>query len=167
MATDPIPILHGSAHDHLGNDSGTDRDARVLARLTRVLAGFGLASVAGGSLLAGRADGAGTRAFGQQTAAWGAVNLGIAAVSALRSGRSPVDPVRVRRILLVNAVLDLSYIAAGAHIAAHRTTFGGRLSPRAARGHGLAVVGQGLGLLNVDLGFALALSRGNGRGDRG
>lgn len=151
--------------------TATTSDARsaeaVVGALTRVLAGFGLASVAGGGLLAARAEGDAMRAFGQQSAAWGAVNLGIAGVSALRSGRSPVDPVRVRRILLLNAALDLGYIAAGAHIAAHRTTFGGRLSPQAARGHGLAVVVQGLGLLNLDLGFALALSRGVGGGDAG
>jgi hypothetical protein len=166
MAADPIPALPASTPVRQGITSGIDPDERILAALTRVLAGFGLASVAGGSWLARRADGEGARAFGQQTAAWGAVNLGIAGVSALRSGRSPVDPVRVRRILLVNAALDLGYIAAGAHVAAHRTTFGGRLTPQAARGHGLAVVLQGLGLLNLDLGFALALWRGTRGLDR-
>jgi hypothetical protein len=140
-------------------DPGSDE--RVIARLTRTLAGFGLVSVVGGGLLATRAEDEGARAFGQQSAGWGAINLGIAGVSALRSGRAPIDPVRVRRVLLANAALDLGYVAAGAHIAAHRTTFGGRLSPQAARGHGLAVVAQGLGLLTLDVGFALALSRGD------
>lgn len=139
--------------------SEIDPTGRVVARLTRTLAGFGLASVAGGALLAARAGGAGARAFGQQSAAWGAINLGIAGISAMRAGRAPVDPVRLRRTLLANAALDVGYVAAGGHVAAHRSTFGGRVTPEAARGHGLAVVVQGLGLLALDLRFARALGR--------
>jgi hypothetical protein len=54
----------------------------------------------------------------------------------------------------VNAGLDVVYVAAGAHVAHHRTTFGDRVAPDAARGHGLAVVGQGLALMALDLTYA-------------
>jgi hypothetical protein len=135
-----------------------DPDADVLA-LTRVVGGFGLASLlAGGALtLLGRGDAA--RGFGQQTAAWGAVDVAIAGLSAARTGRSAPDPTRLHRILLVNAALDVGYVAAGAHVAWHGTTFGGRLGPEAARGHGAAVVVQGLGLLAIDLAFASRMRR--------
>ena len=149
MATSALPGTRSS---------DVDPAERVVARLTRTLAGFGMASVASGALLAARAEGEGARAFGQQAAAWGAINLAIAGVSALRAGRAPADPERLRRTLLVNAALDVGYVAAGAHVAAHRTTFGGRVTPGAARGHGLAVVIQGLGLLVLDVRFAQALA---------
>ena len=90
----------------------------------------------------------GLKAFGQQTAMWGLVDLAIAGVGA---ARPEGDPDRVRKVLLINAALDVGYIAAGAHVAYHRTTLGGRLSPEAARGHGLAVVSQGAALLVFDL----------------
>jgi hypothetical protein len=138
--------------------TGTDPAADVRA-LTRAVGGFGLVSLLGGGALAVAGRSPGARAFGQQTAAWGAVDLGIAAFSAARSRAEAPDPARLRRILLVNAGLDVGYVAAGAHVARHGSTFGGRLAAGAARGHGAAVVVQGLGLLLIDLAFAQRMGR--------
>jgi hypothetical protein len=135
-----------------------DPQADVRA-LTRTVGGFGLASLLAGAAVAAAGRSAGTRAFGQQTAAWGAVDLGILAFSAARSRGSAPDPARLRRILLLNAGLDVGYVAAGAHAAWHRSSLGGRLAPQAARGHGAAVVVQGLGLLVIDLAFARRMGR--------
>jgi hypothetical protein len=141
--------------------TGTDPHGDVRA-LTRTVGGFGLASLLVGAAVAAAGRSEPARAFGLQTAAWGAVDLGIAALSAARSRMEPPDPARLRRILLVNAGLDLGYVAAGAHLARRGSTLGGRLTPPAARGHGAAVVVQGLGLLAIDLAFAQRIGRHRG-----
>ncbi len=147
-----------SAPMHAPADAALDdRGPEVAASLTRTLAVFGASSVAVGGVLALTASSPTARAFGQQTAAWGAINVGIAGFGAWRAGRKPAEEAGLRRTLLVNAGLDVLYVAAGAHVAHHRTTLGGRLDPRAARGHGLAVVVQGLGLMALDLTYARRL----------
>ena len=120
----------------------------VAARLTRRLAALGAASTVLGLALATRHDATG-RAFGQQTAVWGLVDLTIAGVSAARSATPPTAD-RLRTVLLVNVGLDVLYVAGGAHLAVRRPGFGGRLGPAAARGHGGAVVVQGALLLLLD-----------------
>jgi len=108
------------------------------AQLTRVLGGWAAASVAVGAALAARPV---TRGFGRQTAAWGAVDGAIAFVgSRRRARRGPTDPARLRRVLLVNAALDVGYLAAGAWLVRD-----GRW-----RGDGQAVVVQGAFLLLLD-----------------
>jgi hypothetical protein len=97
------------------------------------------------------------RAFGQQTAGWGTINTAIAGFGAWRSRTRPAEAAGLRRTLLVNAGLDVAYVAAGAHLAHHRSTLGGRVTADAARGHGLAVVVQGLGLMVLDLTYARRL----------
>ena len=82
-----------------------------------------------------------TRGFGRQTAAWGAVDGAIAYVGARRrTAKGPTDPRRLRRVLLVNAGLDVGYLAAGAALVRH-----GRW-----RGDGAAVLVQGAFLLLLD-----------------
>jgi hypothetical protein len=130
----------------------------VATSLTRTLAVLGASSLVVGGLMTGTSSRPGARALGQQTAAWGAINLGIAGFGAWRSRAHPAQALRLRRTLLVNAGLDVAYVAAGAHLAHHRTTFGGRITGDAARGHGLAVVGQGLALLALDLTHARRLA---------
>lgn len=120
----------------------------VAARLTRRLTQLGATSTALGLVMATRRDPA-TRAFGRQTAAWGVIDLAIAGVGAARRSPPPTAG-RLRTVLGVNAALDVLYVAAGAHLALRRPGFGGRLSPRAARGHGTAVVVQGALLLALD-----------------
>jgi hypothetical protein len=130
----------------------------VAASLTRTLAVLGASSVVVGGLVAVASSHPGRRAFGQQTAAWGAINVGIAGVGAWRSRAEPAPAASLRRTLRVNAGLDVVYVAAGAHVAFHRTTFASRVTPEAARGHGLAVVGQGLALMALDLTYARRLA---------
>jgi hypothetical protein len=112
------------------------------------LAGIGAANAAAGlsSWRFGRGDG--VRAFGQQTAMWGLVDLGIAGVSLLRPAG---DDARIRKVLLINAALDACYIAGGAYVAYRQISFGSRMTGEAARGHGVAVVVQGAQLLVFDL----------------
>lgn len=104
----------------------------VEQRLTRTLGAWAAGSVVAGALLRRRAPG-----FARQTAAWGAVDGAIAAYGALTP---PTDPVRLRKVLLVNAALDVGYLAAGAWLVRD-----GRW-----RGDGLAVLVQGAFLLWLD-----------------
>ena len=98
---------------------------------------------AAGSLLVGGllATDPRTRGFGRQTAAWGAVDGAIALVGARRqaAGRTTA-PARLRRVLLVNAGLDVGYVAAGAVL----------LRVARWRGDGAAVLVQGAFLLWLD-----------------
>jgi hypothetical protein len=102
--------------------------------------------------------------FGRQSAAWGIVDGVIAGVGAVtRRRRSAGDDAvararRLRRILLVNAVADVGYIAGGVAIA--RRARSGRSGSTAARfgtGDGLAMVVQGGFLLVLDLSQARRL----------
>jgi len=141
-------------------------------QVSRGLAMWALGSMAvgAGMWLDGARDGdARRRAFGQQTVAWGAVDAGIAAFgdrrrrARLAALDDPSDPgvqrrerAGLRRLLLVNAGLDVGYVAGGRARA--------RRGDPAARGHGGAVVVQGLFLLVFDLWHALAVTRGRRKG---
>lgn len=117
----------------------------VEQRLTEVLRGWALGSLGVGALLALSPA---ARGVGRQTAAWGAVDLVIAEVGARRrAARGPTDPVRLRRVLLVNAGLDVGYLAAGAWL----------LRSTRWRGDGAAVLVQGAFLLVLDTAAARAL----------
>lgn len=150
-------------------------------RLATRLGGWALGSVAGGTAVAVMGAHR-TRpmavAFGRQTAAWGAIDGGIAAVGEWRRRRrlnrvDPEDPdvveaerASLRRLLLVNAALDVVYVVGGAVLAARpeavaRRT-GGRRDAAAVRGDGLAVVVQGGFLLWLDVTGARRLSAGAG-----
>ena len=122
--------------------------------LARVTVGWGGLSLAAGLALARRRD-PWWRAFGWQTAGWGAVDLGIAVLAGRlqdrRMRRSPephgpaaleAERVLLRRVLVVNAVADLGYVVLGVALArsAH---------PRVA-GSGIAIVLQGAFLLLHD-----------------
>ena len=110
----------------------------VEERLTQVLSAWAVGSMVTGAVLSACPV---TRGFGRQTAAWGAVDGAIAYAGRRgRKRKGPTDPGRLRRILLLNAGLDLGYLAVGA-----------RLS-RTERWHGdgLAVLVQGAFLLLLD-----------------
>ena len=120
----------------------------VEVRLTQVLGGWAAASVLAGAALCLPAR---TRGLGRQTVAWGAVDGLIAYVgSRNRARRGPTDPVRLRRVLLVNAGLDVGYLAVGARLLRR---------PRW-RGDGQAVLVQGAFLLALDATAAWALRPG-------
>jgi hypothetical protein len=127
--------------------------------LARRLLAWGTASVAGGAALAVVGGARGDRflrAFGSQTIGWGAIDTALALGGRMRArrllGSPPADPaamareaLRIRRILAVNAGLDVLYITGGLAVAVAR----GR-TDRAAAGHGLAAVAQGVFLLGFD-----------------
>ena len=133
------------------------------SQLSRQLAAWSAASIAAGTALALRGrgrDDRDLRAFGGQNAAWGGIDLVIAGVGEVRRRRRqasldrPLDPDvqarewrTLRRVLLLNAALDVGYVALG--LAAVRR---GRASPsrRGLAGHGAAVVLQGGFLLVFD-----------------
>jgi hypothetical protein len=119
--------------------------ADVERELTRVLGAWAIASVVGGAVLTVSPD---RRGFGRQTLVWGLVDGAIALVgSRRRAARGPTDPVRLRRVLLLNAGLDVGYLAAGAWLVRD-----GRW-----RGDGHAVLVQGGFLLLLDSAAARAL----------
>ena len=112
--------------------------SEVEEQLTSVLGAWAAGSVALGALLSASPR---TRGFGRQTAAWGAVDGAIAWFGARkRRSKGPADPRRLRRVLLVNAGLDVGYLAAGAWLVRD-----GRW-----RGDGAAVLVQGGFLLLLD-----------------
>lgn len=135
-------------------------------RVSQALARWALMSMAvGGGLWLDGARGGDPwrRAFGQQTLAWGAIDAGIAAFgdrrrrARLAALDDPLDPevqrrerTGLRRLLLVNAGLDVGYMAGGRAWA--------RSGDPASRGHGAAVTVQGLFLLVFDLWHARAVT---------
>lgn len=120
-----------------------------------MLAVWAAGSTAVGAVLALRPA---TRGFGRQTAAWGLVDGAIAGVGVRgRRRKGPTDPARLRRLLLINAGLDVGYVAAGAWLVGH-----GRW-----RGDGWAVVLQGGFLLALDAVSARRLCPECGRGPAG
>jgi hypothetical protein len=148
-------------------DLARARRAAERAHLRRVAA-WGGASLAGGLALAlatARTDRPGRWAFGAQTAAWGAVNVGIATVGLLGTqGAAPTgyaDALAAERtfhdLLVLNTGLNVAYTAVGVTmvVASYRDV----ASARGWRGHGSAVVVQGLGLFVLD-GVALLAARG-------
>ena len=79
---------------------------------------------------------------------WGVVDGAIAYVgSRRRAAKGPTDRARLRRVLLVNAALDVGYLAAGAWLVRD-----GRW-----RGDGAAVLVQGAFLLVLDSAAARGL----------
>ena len=117
----------------------------VEVRLTQVLGGWAAGSVVAGAALCVPA---GTRGFGRQTAAWGAVDGLIAYAGRRRRARTgPTEPGRLRRVLLLNAGLDVGYLATGAWLV-RRTRWSG---------DGAAVLVQGAFLLVLDSAAARAV----------
>ncbi|QII02122.1 hypothetical protein BH92_21645 [Rhodococcoides fascians A21d2] len=120
----------------------------VAERLGRRLTLWGGGSVLAGTVLALRGSSPARRAFGLQTAGWGAIDLAIAGAGALSS--KPPTSASLSRLLWINAGLDVLYIATGAHIAVRKPRFGRRITADQALGHGTAVVVQGVALLVLD-----------------
>jgi hypothetical protein len=110
----------------------------VEEQLTRVLGAWAAGSVVAGAVLSASP---GTRGFGRQTLVWGVVDGAIARVGARRRARrGPTEPVRLRRVLLVNAGLDVGYLAVACWL----------LRDGRWRGDGVAVALQGAFLLVLD-----------------
>ena len=125
---------------------------RAVARTT---VAWGLVSVLAGVGLAARTRDPWRRSFALQTAGWGAVDLGIAALTSRLQDRrmrglpdayapaaQEAERVTLRRVLLVNAAADVGYVALGVGLAREAR-------PRLA-GAGVAIVMQGAFLLVHD-----------------
>ena len=143
---------------------------QVRGTLTRVLAAWSVGSIAVGTLVLARRPGERATGFARQTLAWGAVDLAIAGLSLRRPHPVPhsapdsvLDPVgnlvpeaaavtSLRRLLLLNSVLDVGYVTAGAVL-----WRAGRVRGRDSTGDGAGVVVQGAFLLVLDTVCALRL----------
>lgn len=123
---------------------------QVRSDLTRTLAAWSLLSQAGGAAVALLGHGPRAAGFARQSAAWGAIDLAIAAAGHLGARKGVQDRVAettaLRRLLLVNAVLDVGYMATGAALVRAGTVRG-----RDGVGDGVGVLVQGTFLLVLDL----------------
>ena len=132
------------------------------AHLWRVAA-WGMANVAlGVSLLAvgDRREHPARHGFGVQSAAWGAVNIGIATVALSTGFGDPTSSlaaaIRAENayadVLLLNLGLNVGYAGVGAALVAvgHRAGIPSAQTRGALRGHGWALVLQGAGLFALD-----------------
>ena len=121
---------------------------------------WGAANVAAGAVLIATSSAEAhpqRRAFGIQSAAWGAVNVGIAAF-ALSKGVEPVADLSLAEalraenglgdVLWLNDGLNVGYMAVGATL--WIVSSRGVSNPGAWRGHGQAVLLQGAALLALD-----------------
>jgi hypothetical protein len=142
-------------------DAEVARLSRALARdrrahLRRVGSWGGLNVLGGTALALASDDGSTGRAFGVQSAGWGAVNVGLAAWGLLRDEPPPAEGLDAAlededgwaHLLLVNLGLNVGYAAVGGTLllAAER----GLEGAEAARGHGGALILQGAGLFLLD-----------------
>jgi hypothetical protein len=105
------------------------------------------------------------RGFGQQAAAWGAIDAAIAIGGKITADRRAVDPnaqdpsvqqkeaQKLRRLLWFNAALDVFYVLGGLALARRQDPKG-----RGWYGHGVGIIVQGFFLFWFDLYHALALS---------
>lgn len=118
---------------------------------------WGGANLAGGlALLAASDSGSLRRGFGIQSAAWGAVNIGIATVGLQRgpgdSGAALADALGAEQgyagLLLLNLGLNIAYSAVGATMVL--ASYKDVRRPEVWRGHGAALIVQGLGLFLLD-----------------
>ena len=131
------------------------------SHLTRLVA-WGAASVLLGSALAAllavrRARSPLLTHFAIQTAAWGAIDLGLAALAWRGLAMRDADgATRLDRILWLNTGLDVGYVAVGLTLAITGWVLGRRLGPV---GAGLGIVVQGAALLVLDAKFIGVLGR--------
>lgn len=145
-------------------DGDAPNTVDVNRRLLTTLATWGAASAAVGTGMWVRAgDDQWARAFGRQTAAWGAIDVAIAGIGfwRARAGAQPT-PAALRRTLGINAVLDVGYISGGWWLRRNAQRVQDRLprySAESARGDGAAVMVQGSFLLVLDTGFAVLAGR--------
>ena len=175
MSADSVqtePVMEPASHDgapyrepvRAGSASADRTEALVQRRLQAErnhlwrVAAWGGANVIGGLALAAthdRTDQSDWWGFATQSAAWGAVNIGIATVGLLGSRdvpstrRAAFDAERTYHdILLVNMGLNVGYSAVGSAMVI--ASYNGVDSASSWRGHGTALILQGAGLLLLD-----------------
>lgn len=131
----------------------------VRGDLARALCVWGVGSMlVGGTVwaVAVRDDSERLAGAGRQVLAWGTVDALIAALAFRQQGRPVPDPgrerARLRRLLWLNSVLDVGYLAAAATLLRR-----GRIGGRDVTGDGLGVAVQGGFLLLLDVKSVLRL----------
>lgn len=132
-----------------------------------VLGSWAIANIAIGGVGMSRTEGQ-TRHFHQMNLAWNAVNLGIAGIAMWNFAQHDIsampfpelanDHLRTKRLYLINAGLDVLYVAAGAYMW-HRSQQTGAKRPQMLEGFGKAVVLQGGFLLVFDAAMYLLQQR--------
>lgn len=161
----PAPPTENGTADALHTEPSPADSARIKASVTDRLraernhlwrvAAWGSTNIAGGLALRFASDQTDTRAFGFQSAAWGAVNVGIAAAGLLNARDRPTtwqNALSAERqyhdILLANLGLNVGYASVGtAMVVASAYDVD---DAAAWRGHGSALILQGAGLLVLD-----------------
>ena len=97
------------------------------------------------------------RHFALQTAVWGAIIGGIAALGLANATlRDVAGAARLERVVWMNVGLDAGYVAVGATLAITAWVLSRRMS---LVGAGVGIAVQGLALLVIELQFAAAVSR--------
>lgn len=134
----------------------------------KVLGGWALANMAIGSFAYFNSSGK-KKYFNQMNVMWNVVNLGLATAGyfgakadlneQLSLARSLKDQQKIEQILLLNAGLDVGYIAAGLYL----NERGLRKSSDRLQGYGKALLIQGTFLLVFD-GAMYAIHKNNGKG---
>jgi MFS family permease len=128
-----------------------------------VLTGWAVANIAGGITGALVVDGD-ARYIHEMNALWNSVNLTLGIIGLVNHRRPPKAGSiaearrvnrRTRRVFLINGVLDMLYIGAGALTAG----LGRRYDQRRVEGYGAAVVFQGAWLFAFDIAMVLAHER--------
>jgi hypothetical protein len=153
----------GPPTDPPATDDATEV-AEVERSLLRVLSWWSAASIVGGGALwlsGARSDAPSVRAFGRQTLMWGSVDAVIAGVGAALqyAGTRQRTGAELRRLLLVNAALDVGWMIGGTTLVAARDRVGRRPRYSAAQavGDGVAITIQGAFLTASDLVHAARL----------
>ena len=132
--------------------------------LTKALLAWSVASIAVGTplaLIGRKMDNTLVSEFGRQNAAWGAVDAAIAGVGLMtRRGRGVLshdqaerEIRKLRKLLVINSVADLGYIAGGMVIVGRSRR--GMSSLRMGAGDGVAIALQGAFLLVLDVSQAV------------
>jgi hypothetical protein len=139
-------------------DSIPDDAADVERSLLRALTWWAAGSVATGAVLwagGARTGRAAVSAFGRQNLGWGAIDGAIAVVGwgRRRAGAPPSSASQLRRFLILNAILDVGYIAGGVGLILARERLDQRSNYSASQavGDGAAVILQGGFLLASDV----------------
>lgn len=143
------------------------RFVAVEKTLTTSLVSWSVGSVVAGSALAIAGQRAGNEklvGFGRQTAAWGAIDGVIAGAglfsqrrrAPLTEGNVAAKAKGLRRLLLVNALADVGYVAGGLALAGRNRNEKKTLGMGA--GDGVAIVIQGIFLLALDVSQARRLA---------
>ena len=145
-----------------------ERFLSVERTLTKTLISWSVASIALGTSIAltgHKLDKKAVTEFGRQTAAWGVVDLGIAGAGYLaqrRRGKLSEDQTQrqirnLRRLLVINSVADVGYMAGGITIL--KRSLQKKSSFRMGPGDGSAIVIQGAFLLALDVSQAKRLRK--------